>query len=116
MTSTGLEGSSTILGTVFQSGSAICDLPYVLRIALFLLFLLLMMLVNPWRGWSNQVFKPHPDLLSPSNLLMLLGAGLCAFWSLHEPCPGPRFSFFLGVGTIVLARVIRRWEYEAERK
>jgi hypothetical protein len=116
MKTTGFESSSTILATVLQSGSAICDLPYLLRIVLLLIFLLLMMLMNPWRGWTNQIFKPHPDLLSPSNLLMLFGAGLCAFWSLHEPCPGPRFSFFLGVATIVLARVIRRWEYDAEGK
>jgi hypothetical protein len=31
----GFEGSSTTVATVLQSGSALCDLPYVLRIAFF---------------------------------------------------------------------------------
>jgi hypothetical protein len=123
---TEFEGCSTILITALQSGSALCNLPYALRIALLLFFLLLMMLVNPWRGWSNQVFESRPKspgnppqatwLLRPSALSMLLGVGFYAFWGLHEPCPGPRLSFFFGVIAIVVARVIRRWEHEAERK
>jgi hypothetical protein len=96
--------------------SGLCSLPHALRIALLLIFLFLLMVVNPWRGWSKRVFKAHPavsrDLLRPSNLLMLLGAGLYLFWGLHEPCPGPRFSFFFGVSVIALGRVIRRWEHE----
>lgn len=115
-----------LVGTSDGSGSALCNLPYALRIALLLLFLMLLMAVNPWRGWSNEVFGAHPGspckrrpvarrLLRPSNLLMVLGASLYALWGLHEPCPGPRFSFFFGVIAIVMARVIRRWEHEADR-
>jgi hypothetical protein len=105
--------------------AALCQIPFALRIALLAFVLLLLTLVNPWRGWVKQVPSPISEVTNiispgrrlrrPSNLLILLGAGVFAYWGLHEPCPGPRFWFFLGVITIVVGRVIHRWEQEADR-
>jgi len=109
-----------------SGGAALCGIPFALRIALLAFVLLLLTFVNPWRGWTKQGPHPVSDLTNstslgrrlprPGNLLILLGAGAFANWGLHEPCPGPQFWFFFGVITIVVGRVVHRWEQEADRR
>ena len=90
--------------------SDICNFPYVWRIVLLVLFLVGH--VNPWRRYINYVFdgqyEPGRKPLAsatwfrrPSNILMFMGSCLFSYWSLRQPCPGPRSYFFSGVIVVV---------------